>query len=117
MSHSDTPGIDSPPLPAVCQWTARLILLPMFFLLLAGPAVVILFDQPDFMATPGMLFAFGVLILGLAASLLGWHKTWTERTLRRLKRAPSWVRMYPIVFGLLCVANGIALLVGSYCQL
>jgi hypothetical protein len=89
----------------------------MFLLLLVSPAIVVLFDQPDFMATPGMLFVFGVLILGLAVSLLGWHKTWAEQSLRRLKSHSHSLRLYPICFGLFCVANGIALLVGGLCQL
>jgi hypothetical protein len=133
MSSGDAPRVAEPPVPAVCRWTIRLILLPFFLLLMAGFVLETVGGQPGFMARPTTLLAFGVLVLGLGVSMLGWYKTWAEAGWRRQRwrragrreteplppgwHAPRWRRVSLAFSGLFWTANGILLLVGGFIQL
>jgi len=85
------------------------------------------------MARPGTLLAFGVLMLGLGVSLLGWYRTWAESGWRRTRwrrrqrgeaepgspddPAPRRWRVHAVFSGAYCVVNGLALLAGGIIRL
>jgi hypothetical protein len=118
-----------PPVPAVCRWTIGLLFVPFLVLLAAGCVLETVVGQTGFMARPATLLAFGVLVLGLGVSMLGWYRTWAEAGWRRQRwrreqeslppgwHAPRWRRASLAFSGLFWTANGIALLVGGFIQL
>jgi hypothetical protein len=128
MSSGDL-RVAAPPVPAVCRWTIRLLFLPFFVLLAVGCALETVLGQTGFMARPTSLLAFGVLVLGLGVSMLGWYRTWAEAGWRRQCwrreqeplppgwHAPRWRRVSLAFSGLFWTANGIVLLVGGFVQL
>ena len=118
MNSNERVGDESiPTLPAPCRWAARVVLVALFLLLLFGCAMETALDQTGFMARPGTLLAFGVLMLSLAVIVLAWHRALAERSRRR--RGVTLHRAYAhlLFCGLFCLADGIALLVGGISQL
>ena len=115
--------------PIICRRTGWYVGIPFLGLLLLGPFAGSTLGQPNLMAHPAMLFAFGILELSFAVSFLGWYRTWVShlherRRWRRRNRnsnAESRLTRKPririAIAGIYCLAGGIALLVGAICQL
>lgn len=104
--------------PAVCRWTAYLVGVPFFALLVLGVTLEFLlsvafgFGPTRVMTHPVALAAFGVLMLGFAASFLGRRREWVG-WLRGKKPAARRPNAVVVFYGLFCLANGIALVVGA----